>query len=123
MVHPQFVQERPLSLADVKDHIEQIEKRDQKLNNLSQKCKEYFDAFSVLPVEKKEALRKKLESLELTRLKPEHIMKIADFLPKTATDLKIVLQAYPLSLPKKDQDAIIAAVQEVAGGEVKATEA
>jgi len=64
------------------------------------------------PVCKKGELKKKLQDLKLTRLKEEHITKIIDFLPATANDLKIVLMAYPLSLPKKDQDGIVEVVKE-----------
>ncbi|MBI2666460.1 hypothetical protein HYX13_02515 [Candidatus Woesearchaeota archaeon] len=116
MAHPLFIEEKSLSLADVKEHLQQMEKRDPQLNRLTQKCKEYLESFDQLPsLEKKQALQKKLTSLDLTRLKPEHMMKICDFLPQTANDLKIVLQAYPLSMPKKDQDAIVEAVKSVLG--------
>ena len=60
---------------------------------------------------KAEELREKLDGLGLTRLKHEHMMKIIDFLPKDIEELKTILQAYPLSLPKKDQEAIIGAVK------------
>lgn len=113
MVHPQFIEEKPLALAEVKTQLTHIEERDKTLNHLSQKSKEYLENFEVISAEKKDALLKKLQSLELTRLKPEHMMKIADFMPQTANDLKIVLQAYPLSMPKKDVDAIVEAVKSV----------
>ena len=50
--------------------------------------------------------------LNLTRLKEEHIAKIIDFLPKTLTELKVVLQAYPLTIPKKDQESTLAVVKD-----------
>jgi len=112
MVNPQFIEEKPLSLADTKVTLAEIQKRDEEMNYLSNKCKEYLDTFATLDAAKKDELAKKLVGLDLTRLKEEHIAKIVDFLPKTANDLKIVLQAYPLSLPKKDMDAIIGVVAE-----------
>ena len=112
MANPNFIEEKPLSLGTVKRHLADIEKRDGELNFLSNKCKEYLDAFVPLDLKKRELLHKKLIALDLTRLKEEHIAKITDFLPKDANDLKVVLQAYPLSLLKKDQDAILGAVKE-----------
>ncbi|MFH1276251.1 MAG: hypothetical protein ABIH82_03995 [Candidatus Woesearchaeota archaeon] len=112
MANPHFVEEKSLCLADVKIALTSIEKRDTELNFLSNKCKEYLDAFVALDNKQKESLYKKLVELDLTRLKDEHIAKIIDFLPKDANDLKVVLQAYPLSLPKKDQDAIVGVVKE-----------
>ena len=112
MTNPQIVEEKPLSLVDTKVLLKKIEKRDEGLNYLSNKAKEYLDAFVILSSKEKGELQKKLVALKLTRLKEEYINKIADFLPKTANELKAVLQAYPLSLPKKDQEAIIKVVKE-----------
>ncbi len=114
MPNPQFIEEKSWSLSAVKTALEKIEKRDGTLNYLSGKAKDYLEGFASVSSAKKEELHKKLMSLQLARLKEEHINKIIDFLPKTANELKIVLLAYPLSLPKKDQESIVAAVQEVA---------
>ena len=111
MANPIFIEEKSLSLVDVKSYLESIEKRDAKLTFLSNKCKEYLDAIVILTPAKKDELQKKLVNLNLTRLKEEHIAKIIDFLPKDTNELKVVLQAYPLSMPKKDQDAIIEVVK------------
>ena len=112
MTNPQFIEEKPLSLVDVKELMNHIQKRDSELNPLSTRLHEYLDAFVTLSPSKKEELKKKLAGLELTRLKEEHFAKIIDFLPTTANELKVVLQAYPLSLPKKDQDSILGVVKE-----------
>lgn len=114
MPNPQFIEEKPLSLVEVKVAVDKVEKRDLTINYLSGKGKEYLENFVALSSAKKEELHKKLLGLQLTRLKEEHLAKITDFLPKTVNELKIVLLVYPLSLPKKDQESIVAAVQEVA---------
>lgn len=115
MPNPQFIEEKSLSLSDIKAALEKIEKRDGTLNYLSGKAKDYLDSFSGPSHSKKEELHKKLAGLQLARLKEEHINKIIDFLPKTVNELKIVLLAYPLSMPKKDQESIVAVVREVVG--------
>lgn len=103
----------PLSLADVKKALDEIKKRDTELNHLSNKTKEYLDAFVTISYKQKEELYKKLTELKLNRLKEEHYAKIIDFLPRTVDELKIVLQAYPLSMPKKDQESIVAVITEM----------
>ncbi len=108
----QFISESSIALADVKHIIAQIEKRDTELNYRSAKVKEFLDSFDALSIAKKEQLKKKITDLNLVRIKEEHILKIIDFLPTTANDLKVVLQAYPLSLPKKDMDSIVEVVKE-----------
>jgi DNA-directed RNA polymerase subunit F len=112
MVNPQFVKEEVISLIEVKSLLTSMEKRDVELNYRTNKAKEFIDQLEILAAKKAEELRKNLEGLGLTRLKHEHMMKIIDFLPKDIEELKTVLQAYPLSLPKKDQEAIIGAVKD-----------
>ena len=113
MVSPQIIKEESLSLIDVKDAVKSIEKRDTELGFLSQKTKEYLDSFVNLTKKDKKSLQDGLKKLELTRLKHEHMIKIIDFLPQTDEELKTVLQAYPLTLPKKDKEAIITEVKKV----------
>ena len=113
MTNPQFIEEKSLSLVDAKVILDSIEARDTTLNFLSTRAKEYLNNFVTLTPAKKEELHKTLVDLKLTRLREEHFMKIIDFLPKSAEELRLVLQAYPLSLPKKDQDSIAAVVAEV----------
>lgn len=112
MANPQFIEEKPLSLVEVKASLQAIEKRDEKLNYFSNRAKEYLDNFVILSDNKE--LYQKLVDLNLTRLKEEHFCKIIDFLPKTLDELKIILQSYPLSLSKKDQEAIVNAIKEFA---------
>ncbi len=114
MPAPQFVSETPLALAEVKSILQSVELRDGSLNFLSNKAKEQQEIFVALPKEKKDELYAKLTGLNLTRLKEEHFCKIIDFLPQNVEELKVILQSYPLSLSKKDQESLVGAVTEVA---------
>lgn len=114
MPSPQFVSETPLTLTEVKATLHAAEQRDGSLNFLSNKAKEQQEIFVSLPPKKKDELYAKLTGLNLTRLKEEHYCKIIDFLPQTLDELKVILQSYPLSLSKKDQESLVAAVTEVA---------
>jgi DNA-directed RNA polymerase subunit F len=112
MVSPEFIEEKAVTLVETKEVLAKISERDEELNYLTNKTREFLDSCDILPKNKHKELKKKLKGLELTRLKHEHIVKIVDFLPVTIEELKIVLQAYPLSMPKKDQEAIISTVKE-----------
>ncbi len=112
MVNPEFIEESALSLAEVKSILTKVEKRDPELNYRTGKAKEFLQNVTLLNATKSNDLRKKLTDLKLTRLKPEHICKIVDFVPKDANDLRVLLQSYPLSLPKKDIEAIIGVIKE-----------
>jgi len=112
MTNPKIIESETIPLADVKVMLDNIAKRDEELSYRSNKAKEYLDNFVTLSKSKKEELFKKLNALKLTRLRDEHIIKLIDFIPRNIEDLKVVLQAYPLSLPKKDQDAIVSVTKE-----------
>ncbi len=113
MPNATVISEEPLCLAEVKESIDKITKRDTELGFLSQKTKEYLDAFVTLTTKQKDDLKAALEGLDLTRLRAKHIAKIIDFLPKDADDLKSVLQGYNITLPKKDQDAILDEIKKI----------
>tara|TARA_Y100000310_G_scaffold159115_1_gene158582 strand:- start:5560 stop:5907 length:348 start_codon:yes stop_codon:yes gene_type:complete len=113
MVNPQFIEESPLGIVQIKSMLKSMEKRDIDMNYRSNKAKEFIDFFgSALGAAKSEDLMKKLSSLSITRLKPVHIIKIIDFLPRDLDELRIIMTSYTVSLPKKDQEAIVAAVKE-----------
>lgn len=114
MTNPTIIEQSTMNLSEVKKAVKGIEKRDEELGLLSKKTKEYLDTFVELSDKDASTLKKALLDLKLTRLKEEHMTKIIDFLPTTDDELKSVLQAYPLTLPKKDKEAIITEVKKVA---------
>ncbi|MBT4604005.1 hypothetical protein HOC01_00050 [archaeon] len=113
MPNPTILEEAPLCLVDVKEAMDKIVGRDEELGVLSQKTKEYLDNFVTLTVKQRDDIKTGLKSLDLTRLKAEHIAKIIDFLPQNLDDLKVVMLGYNVTLPKKDQEAIIDEVKKV----------
>ena len=114
MVNPEIIEESAMCLIDVKAAMATIEKRDTELGLLSQKTKEYVDAFVDHSEEDAKNLRAGIEGLNVTRLKEEQICKIIDFFPQTVDDLRVVLQGYNITLPKKEMEAIVAEVKKVA---------
>ena len=114
MVKPQLIEEMPVSIAEAKAELERIKERDTVLSFRGTKCEEYFNDFSGTIKAKIVELHKKLQELNIARLREEHIVKILDILPNTAEDVKVVLQGSTVSISKKDMEQIAAAVQEVA---------
>jgi DNA-directed RNA polymerase subunit F len=112
MPNPKIIEETAMNLVDLKADLEKIEARDKELNYRSNKSKEYIHHFVDLSMDKKNTLNKKLIDLDMVRLKDAHIIKIIDFLPKDVDELKVILQAYPVTMPKKDMESIIAIVKE-----------
>ena len=111
MASPQYIEQVPMNLTQVKKAVDTIVERDEELNFRTNKVKEYLENFNDACKRDSDKMIEKLSGLGITRLKEEQIAKIIDFMPKTLEDLKAILAAYPLSLSKKDQEAIVTAVK------------
>lgn len=97
--------EKPISMAELKEELEKIKKRDKELNFRANKTMEYLDQF--VTVKKTEELAKKLAALDIPRLKEQHIGKIVDIMPTTMKDLKVVLQNYILTVNNENMKKIV----------------
>ena len=111
MVKPQLIQEYPLTLAEVKAELEKVKARDSQLSFRAGKCEEYINDFVTITSHKAIELRKKLEELKVTRLKTDHIIFIADLLPQTVDDLKVIFSGSSVGITKKEMEQIVAGVQ------------
>lgn len=111
MVNPKLIEEHPVTLSEVKAVIKNVEERQEELDFRTKKTKEFVENFTILEMNKKEELQKKLEDLKILRLKEPQMVKIIDFLPETVDDLRILLQGYPVSISKKDMERIVETVK------------
>lgn len=112
MVRPQIIQEKPISMIDLKKELADIKERDKELGFRSNKTEEYINHFINIDTKKAEELKKKLDSLDITRLKEEITIKIMDLMPETVDDLKTILQGYTTNIAQKDIESIVAVVKE-----------
>lgn len=112
MTIPQTIKEIPLSLAEVKEEVDKIKKRDKELGFRTQKTDEYLQQFA------KEGTIKLIDSLKklkIARLKDEYIVKIVDLLPRTVDDLKTILQGYTVTVTKDNMKKIVEEVNKFLG--------
>ena len=72
--------QEPLSLAESLEYLKEADTEDTDVIGFVKKFT------SLKPAEAKE-MRKKLEALDLMKMKPEHIVKIIDLMPENAEDL------------------------------------
>ena len=61
---------------------------------------------SALDPKKANDLYKALEDLQIPRLKDSHLKKMVDILPKTLKEVKVVLQAYTLTVSNENMQKI-----------------
>jgi DNA-directed RNA polymerase subunit F len=115
MVHPNIIEEKPITLVELKEELTKIKKRDKELNFRSNKTYEYLQVFVKLTPAKAEELEKKLVKQDIPRLKDIHIKKIVDVLPQTLEDLKVILQGYTITVNNDNMKKIVQIVNEFLG--------
>lgn len=111
-MNPKIVEEKPISIYDLKDEIKKIQKRDNQLSIRSGKTEEYINQFATLKETDAESLEKELSKMEIPRLKDLHIKKIIDTLPMSVEELKVVMQGYALTLTKENMQKIVSAIEK-----------
>ena len=109
---PEVLNERPITMAEMKEEIEKIKKRDSELNFRATKTEEYLRQFEILSTKKAEELMKKIKALKVPRLKEEYIVKIIDLSPKTAEELKSILSGYMLTITQENLKKIVSELEE-----------
>jgi len=114
MARPEVLKETPISIVELKEEIEKIKKRDGELNFRANKTEEYLNQFVSFPLKKAEELKEKLEKLSIPRLKDEHMIKIIDLMPTNTEVLKVLLQAYTVTVTQENLKKIVGVVQEYA---------
>ena len=112
-MHPEILEETPITMSDLKDEINKIKKRDEELNFRVTKTEEYLNEFSKLSKTKREELVNKLNKLKVPRLKDIHIGKIVDTLPIVENDMAVLMQAYTITISKENIKKILETVKSV----------
>jgi DNA-directed RNA polymerase subunit F len=114
MSKPEIIEEKPISMAELKEDLKKIKKRDEELNFRAEKTQEYLDQFVTIKDKEGKELAKKIEELDIPRLKPEHIIKLVDILPTTPEEVKIVLQGYTITVTKENLKRVADVIKESA---------
>jgi len=111
-MQPVILSEDPISMAELKEQLKQIKKRDTELNFRAGKTEEYLNHFATLSKKEVNEFSKKLKDIDIPRLKPEHIIKIADTLPDSVDEVKSTLQGYTITVSKENMKKISDVVSE-----------
>jgi len=107
-----IIQEKPINLVLVNSEIAKIKKRDKEVNYRVGKLEEYLHHFLWLKPSEEKQLRDELIKLEIPRLKELHIHKLIDIMPITADEVKMVLEAYPITITKTNCEAIAKTIKK-----------
>jgi DNA-directed RNA polymerase subunit F len=112
MVHPKIAEHIPLNMAQLKEELKEIKKRDGELSFRGQKTEEYLDQLEILKSKDAKDLFADIKKLDVPRLKDEHIHKIIDILPVNINELKMTMQGYALTISNENLAKIQKAVDE-----------
>lgn len=110
MAAPIIVEEKPISMSEMKAELSKIKRRDKELNYRANKTNDYLNHFKVLDAKTATELYKKIEELDIPRIKEIHIKKIIDILPATNNELKSTLEAYPITVSAENIKKIASVV-------------
>lgn len=110
MTDMQIVSETPINVYTLKKELERIKKRDTELNFRANKTEEYLS--QIASQKNADELFSKLTSLDIPRLKEHHINKIIDIAPRTVSELRVILQAYTISINNESMKKIVDSISE-----------
>ena len=105
--------ENPVSLPELKKHISAISKRDEETSQRVQRISEYLALFNASYFKQVEEIIKKLTELELPRMKEQYIYKLAELMPATPEEVKMVLQGYPLTVSADNLKKIAKTITDI----------
>tara|TARA_Y100000310_G_C20226862_1_gene598363 strand:+ start:81 stop:416 length:336 start_codon:yes stop_codon:yes gene_type:complete len=106
----EVINEDPLTLSELKEKVQAIEKADPELPVRTKKTLEYLNIFAKLKGKEVDALKEKLTKLDLLRLKDKNIVKIIDMQPEDVESLKTILAGDNAALKQEDFKKIIECV-------------
>ena len=105
--------ENPIDVYQLKEELSKIKKRDKELNFRAQKTEEHLAQTATH--NNADRLFDKINKLNISRLREQHIHKIIDVMPTTVKDLKVVLQGYTVSVSNENMKKIVDAINNFLG--------
>lgn len=97
---PEVIKMNPVSLAEVKNELKKIKKRDGELSFRGNKTEDHINSLHVISEKDAKDLFKQIEALNIMRMKPKHIIKFIDVLPASEAEVKFVASSLSLTLTK-----------------------
>ena len=102
MAEIEIIEETPISLLEVKEGIENINKRDKLLSPKAAKVIDYISKVNNLKLKEFNELKIKLQECGVERLKEKHISKLLDIMPKDIDSIKAVFAGDSVILKQED---------------------
>jgi|SRR3989344_2519207 len=107
MTSIEIINEVPLTMAEVKDKLKELKSKEKELPVRLNKTMDYLNQFVKKDSKKAEEIKKRLESLDISRLRDRHIVKIIDVMPKDIESLKAIFSGENVTLKQEDLKKIL----------------
>jgi DNA-directed RNA polymerase subunit F len=111
-MNPKVIEEKPVSIYDLKDEIKKIQKRDPQLSLRTGKTEEYINQFTLLKEKDAESIEKEIAGMNIPRMKDLHMKKIVDTLPTSVEELKVIMQGYAITMTKENMQKIVSIIEK-----------
>ena len=98
-------------MAELKEKIEDIKKRDKELKPRTLKTHEYLERFVSIKGKDAVKIKEQLLKLQISRIKERHIAKIIDIMPKDIETLKLIFVGENVTLKQDDLEKILEALK------------
>ena len=102
-----IIKEKPISLFELKEELEKIEKKDKELNFRAKRVQEYVNIFSKLNKDQYKKIYEGIIKLNIPRMGEHDITKIIDLLPTSVDELKTILSNATISVSKENMKKIV----------------
>lgn len=106
MTEIEIINEKPLTLGEVKQMVTEI-KKNAELGFRANKTMEYVEIFVKQKPSEIAEVKKKIEELNIIRLKEKVIAKIIDLAPTDAESLKMILATENITAKQEDLGKIL----------------
>ena len=113
MTKPEILEKEPMTIVEVKASLNKLKKRDEELGFRAGKTEEYVNQVVKLNQKQANEIKKRIQELEIPRLKNEHIVKVIDTVPGSVAELKVILQGYTLTISNDNLKKIQEIVDDV----------
>ena len=109
MAEIEIKNEKPLTYSEVAEKLEIVKKNlsQEELSFRTKKAEEFLEAFGKDSMKKSEEVRKKLEGLEIQRLKEKQIVNLSNLMPTDEDSVKIILSNDNITLKQDDVKKIV----------------
>lgn len=107
MTELKIIEEKPITMVDLKEEIKEIKKRDEELGFRTAKVAEQLDTLKIIKPKEAEEIFTKIQKLNIPRIKDIHVCKIIDIMPNNMLELKNIIQSYALTVTNENLEKIL----------------